>query len=147
MTDKEQLMQVMEVVVIVVGCTVVVLVVLLFVVLEIASRVGKSRALRTFVPVEAVVVSQKLIDDNTGDVTWYIPAIEYQYEVGGIIHRSKTIWSGTSPVQSVYHFSRKKAQHLLDQYPVGRTVQAFRDPADPTQAFLVRSHPFPHNLF
>jgi hypothetical protein len=140
-------MQVMEVVVIVVGCTVVVLVVLLFVVLEIASRVGKHRALQTFVPVEAVVVSQQMIKRDMADSTDYRPAIEYEYEVEGIIHRSTTIWSGTSPVQSVYHFSRQKAQHLLDQYPVGQTVQAFRDPVDPTQAFLVRNHPFPHNIF
>lgn len=134
----------MEVLVIVVGSTVVVLVVLLFVVIEIASRMGKRRALQTFVPVEAVVVSQLMIEDNTGDITGYKPAIEYEYEVDGTTHRSTTIWSGASPVQSDYHFSRQKAQHLLDQYPVGQTVPAFRDPADPTQAFLIRKHPLLH---
>ena len=137
-------MQVMEVVVIVLGSTVVVVVLLLFVVLEIASRVGKRRALQTFVPVEAVVVSQKLIERDNYDSRDYRPAIEYEYAVEGSLYRSTTIWSGTAGVRSYYHFSLKNAQHLLEQYPVGQTVPAFRDPADPTQAFLIRKHPFLH---
>ena len=109
-------------------------------VLGIASSRGKRQALRTFVPVQAVVVSQKMIQRNNADSTDYRPDIEYEYEVEGSIYRSTNLWSG-SGVQSIYHFSLKKAQHLLDQYPVGQTVRAFRDPADPTQAFLVSDHP------
>ena len=120
------------------------LVPLLVLVLGIASTLGKHRALRTFVPVEAVVVSAQIIVWNNFDSTDYRPAIEYEYEVEGSIYRSTTIWSGTG-VQSAYHFLRKtQVQDLLDQYPVGQTVPAFRDPGDPTQAFLIRKHPFLH---
>ena len=109
---------------------------LLLFVLGIAASRGKSQALRTFVPVEAVVVSQKMIQRNIPDSNPdYRPAIEYEYKVEGSIYRSTNLWSG-SGVQSIYHFSLKKAQRLLDQYPVGQTVPAFRDPADPTQALL-----------
>ena len=134
----------METIVIVLGCTVLFVVLLLLFVLGIASSLGNRRALQTFVPVEAVVVSQKLIVQHNYESTWYRPDIEYEYEVEGSIYRSTILWSGTSGVRTTYHFSLKKAQHLLDQYPVGQTVQAFRDPADPTQAFLIRKHPFLH---
>ena len=117
------------------------LVMLLFFVLGSASSLGKSRALQTFVPVDAVVVSQKIVERHNADSTDYRPDIEYEYAVEGRVYGSTIIWSGTSGVQSVYHFSLKKAQHLLDQFPVGQIVPAFRDLADPTQAFLLSDHP------
>lgn len=123
------------------------LVPLLFFVLGIAASLGKRRALRTFVPVEAVVVSHERNMPESEDSGYYRPAIEYEYEVEGRIYRSTNLWSGTVGVQSVYYFSLKKVQHLLDQYPVGQTVPAFRDPGDPTQAFLIRDHPFLHEHF
>ncbi len=73
--------------------------------------------------------------------TTYTPVVRYRYEVGGDVYRSERVFAMSSST------SRGKADALIAQYPVGRTVTVYYDPTDPGQAFLVRRWEFTPYLF
>lgn len=114
---------------------------LLILVAGVTATIQKRRALRTYVPVDAIVLSQEVVETRGDDATWYKPRIQYAYEVLGVRYRSTNIRSGSS---SEYAFSRKEAQRIADSYPVGGHIEAFHDPEAPASAFLIKRHPFLH---
>jgi hypothetical protein len=95
---------------------------------------SKHRAQQTYVPVDAVVVSQRLIEHSDT----YEPRVEYEFVLDGVTHKSSNVWAGPNESSSLW---LKDAQQILDQFPVGQKVQAFYDPDDPEQAFLLHTPP------
>jgi hypothetical protein len=93
---------------------------------------------RNYKLVEAVVVSKRIeggtvqVDDDPRPV--HGPLIEYEYEVGGETHRCHVVLSGGQEKRSNYRWAKR----LLNRYEVGQTVEAFYNPDDPSQAFLVK---------
>lgn len=50
----------------------------------------------------------------------YTPKVEYEYELSSVLYRSKNIIFGA------YEFSsRSSAQHIVNSYPVGKTVTVY----------------------
>lgn len=97
---------------------------------------SRHRAQQTYVLVDAVVVSHRLIESN-GD-GWYEPRVEYEFVVDGVTHTSSHVWAGPN---DSYAVSLKNANEVLDRFPIGQHVQSFYDPNDPEQAFLLRTPP------
>jgi hypothetical protein len=73
--------------------------------------------------------------------TTYSPVVRYRYEVGGNVYRSERVF----PLSATT--SMRAANELIAQYPVGRAVKVYHDPADPGKAFLVRRWEFAPYLF
>ncbi len=64
------------------------------------------------------------------EVTYYLAAIDYEYQVGGKSYRSNRIaYEGQNRNQTVA---------LLNRYPKGKSVEVFYDPDDPEEAVLER---------
>lgn len=100
---------------------------------------SKQRAQQTYIPVDAVVVSHRLIQRTTGDGgDTYEPRVKYEFVLDGVTHRSSNVWAGPNDGYSLW---QKDAQEILDQFPEGQQVQAFYDPTDPDQAFLLHKPP------
>jgi hypothetical protein len=95
---------------------------------------SRHRAQQTYLPVDAVVVSQRLIEHSET----YEPRVEYEFVLDGVTHKSSNVWAGPNDSSSLW---LKDAQQILDQFPVGQQVQAFYDPDDPEQAFLLHTPP------
>jgi hypothetical protein len=110
-----------------------------FMALWIADKVATRRALRASLPVDAVVLSKRVIERTDADeFTHYYPHVEYNFSVNGTEYTSSTIWSGGV---SEFEMSIKQVDKFLEEFPVGQTVQAFYDPDDPEKSFLIRKHP------
>ena len=92
----------------------------------------KHRAQTTYISVDAIIVSQRLIEHHDT----YEPRVESEFELDGVPHTSDNVWSGPD---DGYSLLLKDAQQILDQFPVGKKVQAFYDPHQPDQAFLLES--------
>jgi hypothetical protein len=114
-----------------------------FMALWIADKVSTYRAQRVSLPIEAIILSKRVIErTDAHNFTAYFPHIEYKYSINGTGYTSSTIWSGGV---SEFEFPLKQVEKLLDQFPTGQTVQAFYDPDDPEKSFLIRKHPAPGN--
>jgi hypothetical protein len=74
-------------------------------------------------------------DSSDSDTTWYVPLVQYEYEVGGQAYRGNRI--GFSEERQV---SREKAFQVLEAFPVGHPVTVFYDPAKPRDAILQRAN-------
>ena len=99
----------------------------------------KRRALRRFVPVDAVVLSKQAVEGTLfqEEGPTYKPAIHYEYQYDGTSHTSSNVWSGGSE----YFLGQAEVEKLLKRFPVGKTVAAYCDPDNPSQSFLLRQHP------
>jgi hypothetical protein len=73
--------------------------------------------------------------------TTYTPVVRYRYESRGSIYRSESVFPVSGSV------SKSRAYEVVNQFPVGRAVKVYYDPADPGQAFLVRRWEFWPYLF
>ena len=95
-------------------------------------------AQRRYRPVEAVILSKgfssKDIPDADDEIMRVVgPVIEYEYRVGGATYRSRGVTSGTEEMRS-----GRWAERLLARYEVGQNVEAYYNPEEPSQAFLVK---------
>ena len=95
--------------------------------------------IKAYVPVEARVLSSHVRSSGgfRGRASSaYLPVVIYAYDVGG--QRFET--------QDVFPIERtgqaRWAAAVAARYPVGATPTAYRDPAAPGRAFLVREHGF-----
>lgn len=84
-----------------------------------------------FDPVEARVLGSELTV-STGESTSYNPNIEYEYTVAGKTYTSESVYPGTDfDIQN-----KSTAESLVETYSEGDIVEAYYDPANPTDAFL-----------
>jgi hypothetical protein len=114
-----------------------------FMALWIADKVSTHRARRVSLPIEAIILSQRVIErTDAHNFTAYFPHVEYKYSINGTDYTSSTIWSGGV---SEFEFPLRQVEQLLEKFPTGQTVQAFCDPDDPEKSFLIRKHPAPGN--
>ena len=113
----------------------------LLLVLGVYGIVQSRRAERSFFPVEAVVLSKSISEDrgqaqeSPGPV--YGPVVEYRYQVGGATCTCNTVFSAGDVKRS-----RAWADKICDRYQVGQPVWAYYNPAEPSQAFLLRGGRF-----
>lgn len=107
----------------------------LFLVYTGAERIlTQRRALERYVPVEATVEDTDMsIRGREGPSQTYKPEITYEYEYDGESYRSKTVYPGGN------YDSRDEVgvRRLVDNHNVGDTVEAFVDPDDPENSYLV----------
>ena len=99
-----------------------------------ASRRAGSRFLR----VQAKVVSKELTEGYVGVKDGHLlpgfgPGIEYEYEVDGQVLRCNIVMSVGAEMRS----NRDWAERILRRHDVGQLVDAYYDPDNPSQAFLV----------
>lgn len=99
---------------------------------------SKHRAQQTYLPVDAVVLSHRLVEHRGDGGDTYEPRVEYEYVLDGVTHKSSNVWAGPNDSYSLWP---KEAQEILDQFPEGQQVEAFCDPGDPEQAFLLHTPP------
>lgn len=88
--------------------------------------------------VEGIINGSKIVeitrhDPDTGSVTNFKVDVSYSYDVGDVQYQGDTIQFG-----AMTHDRRSDAELELKNYPTGRTVQVFHDPAGPENAVLIR---------
>jgi hypothetical protein len=91
--------------------------------------------------IRAVITESEVQADSSGSGSGqsYRPRVRYRYEVQG-----ESITGETVSYVEWGSGDYGAAQALVEQYPVGREVDAFVDPEDPTQSVLVPGiHRFP----
>ncbi len=101
----------------------------------------QHQKITTFQPVPAEVQSAHVATirsrDSDGDMrTSYKPVVRYRYEVDGRRHTSETV---TVLDETMARFL---AQGIVDRYAEGGQVEAYVNPEDPTDAFLLREYTF-----
>lgn len=94
-----------------------------------------------YLPVRATVTSAEVQshtshDSDGGTSTSYSPEVRYAYEVSGRTYASRS----TLPLD--ISASRSWAKEIVGRYRPGRTAEAFYNPADPSDAFLVKQYSF-----
>lgn len=83
---------------------------------------------------KAWIIESRDTDEDGYTSTTYTPKWEYQYKVG-----SETFSSNQISFGGVTGYGRrKKAQEELDRFPVSSQVRAYYDPANPSDAVLIR---------
>lgn len=81
----------------------------------------------------AVIVVSAVGERKTGDIpTDYFHELVYEYQVEGKFYRAERIKRRENP-----HFKEEaKIAPAVEQWPVGKKVEAFVNPEDPTEAVL-----------
>ena len=79
-------------------------------------------------------VHGRVVDETVLTMRWqfgwaHSPAVRYEYEVGGEVHRAHTV-SYRGPI------FRRAAQRTLDRYRPGQRVTVYYDPRNPARAVL-----------
>lgn len=111
-----------------------------------SQALEQDRKIRTFQPVQAVVLSTDIVEhvsrNKNGSKSYsYEPVVSYQYEVQGLRHQSRTVL----PIKE--NSSHAWASGIVAKFPVGSKVQAYADPSNPGDAFLIRVHSYTPYLF
>jgi hypothetical protein len=88
---------------------------------------------RSWRPVEAVILSKELEVRSDPERDTFKPLIEYRYEVDGQTYTSKRY-----DITVISSSGRASKERILDRYEVGETVTAYYDPDDPAGAVLTR---------
>jgi hypothetical protein len=100
-----------------------------------------------FVPVIATVEGRWVESfsgkDDGKPYTAYRPAVSYSYEVGGRRYRSSFIIPSL-PLAAVEQSTPDEAvaRERVSRWQIGQTTTAYYDPANPADAYLVRSYAF-----
>ncbi|HLJ90231.1 MAG TPA: DUF3592 domain-containing protein [Candidatus Angelobacter sp.] len=71
------------------------------------------------------------VKEVSGDSITYKPDIQYEYNVNRSRHSAK-VWRFGAPLSS----SKSKIEEIVSQYPVGKDIEVFFNPQDPTDAIL-----------
>lgn len=91
----------------------------------------QHRRITTSQPVAATVLGQRVGRQVVKGIVQFAPVVEYEYEVAGKKYRSdKTMPSENFGPQ-------RWADAVLKTFPVGKKIQAFVDPRDPAESFLI----------
>jgi hypothetical protein len=88
----------------------------------------QRQEVRTFEPTEATVISSDVHgmgEDRELDVT-------YEYTVDGETYESSNVYPGAFDLNS-------NAEAVVADHPEGATVTAYYDPANPSNAFLIKT--------
>jgi Protein of unknown function (DUF3592) len=97
--------------------------------------VREYRRLAAWRPVHATVLASRVDDDHSdSDGNSYLPVVVYRYSVDDIVYTS----SRTLPVNESR--SGRWAHDVIARFRVGGTYTAWYNPANPEEAFIVRSH-------
>jgi len=111
----------------------------LLIVLNIRSK-KKSEASQGWPATTAKILKSEVrkergMEDEDGSANYYfVPHIEYEYEVGGSVYKGKKFSFGSHPSFS----QQAKAHTYLAQYPLEASVNVYYDPANPQEAVLER---------
>jgi hypothetical protein len=111
---------------------------LLFIAIAIAAAYGyghwKLRASRQWATTTGNVVESKAVWETVDENSRiFIPRVIYDYQVSGRPYRNDRIF--------VVSQGNSDAQATAAQFPMGRQVSVYYDPADPSQSALVRNAP------
>jgi len=90
--------------------------------------------------VKAIVLSHEIREESDaedGALPLYRPLIRYRYRVG----RDEHVCDAVLPMSRTVS-SRWRAQSYLDRYPINMECDAYYNPANPAEAFLIREYSF-----
>lgn len=97
---------------------------------------NQHQKIQIFQPIEATVVARNVIRKQLGSDIRYEPMVRYQFQVEGQSYISDTI--ATDKLQG----SLEWAKRFIAQFPVGKTIEAYCDPKDPSQSLLLKEYNF-----
>ncbi len=83
------------------------------------------------------VVSHKIAVKAGKGSSRHIPVILYSYRVDGTSYQSDRIAFDDLPNES---YNKEETQKIFEQYPPGKEVTVYYDPANPSQSVLQRRH-------
>jgi hypothetical protein len=87
--------------------------------------------------VESKAVGQR--EMNGGTV--YVPFIKYEYQVGGQNYENKKVRSGDAGGYVGIKHEETVQNNVTKEYPVGKEVQVYYNPANPAESALKRNNP------
>lgn len=93
----------------------------------------EQRRLSVFQPVTATVMSTRVEEHSSSNGSTYEPVVAYRYEVNG----REYVASGVTPLTESR--SGRWAYRVSAHYQAANNYTAFYDPANPAEAFLMRS--------
>jgi hypothetical protein len=96
----------------------------------------------TYTPISVEVESSRVTRGGSRRYRTYEPVIEYKFEKDGEWHRAKGLYPA-------YSKGRKSwAEGMVAKFPPGTTVQAYINPSNPKEAFLVPHYSsVPYSVF
>ena len=102
---------------------------------------SQHEKITTFEPVSATILSSSVkvvhgTDSKGRSTTSYVPAVRYEYRVDGRTYTSEEV---TPLGQSS---TRGWANSVVDRFPSGVQTQAYRNPSDPSDVFLLKEYSF-----
>src|SRR2546426_2377072 len=99
-----------------------------------SSHANQKRATRSFAPVVATVVESGVARRRRG--RGWLAKITYQYQVDGHTYVSSRISVAATSTSGLLRGvpSREGAAAAASEHPVGSTIDAYYDPADPSEA-------------
>ncbi len=102
---------------------------------------NQDRIIRTYRPVQVTVLSKKIESKTSTDSdghtsTSYKPVIHYRYEVDGAAYTCQQV----TPLDE--SSGQEWARALNDRFEIGKNYEAYYNPRNPAEAFLVRECTF-----
>lgn len=97
-----------------------------------AVRVARAT---NWVATPCTIVTSSIVSNGSGKDSSYYPDIAYTYQYDGGSYQS-------SAINFLNSSTKSSSTALVRTFPVGKTVQCFVNPADPTQAVLQRDYIF-----
>ena len=97
---------------------------------------NENRRLTTYRPVEATVLATRVEEHSDSDGSTYEPVVEYRYYVNDREYTASRV----TPLK----MSRSGgwASRVIAKYRTGATYMAYYDPANPSEAFIMRTRSF-----
>jgi len=96
----------------------------------------QHRKIVSYLPVEATVISSRVVVRRSSKSTSYAPAVVYRFTAKG------RDWQGRDVFPIGQSGSRSWAAGVAASYRAGRKTQAYYDPANPVNSFLIRHYSF-----
>ena len=93
----------------------------------------ENRRLTMYRPVEATVLGTRVEEHSDSDGSTYEPVVEYRYYVNDRPYTATRV----TPLEMSR--SGRWAHRVIGKYHTGSTYTAYYDPADPSEAFLMRT--------
>lgn len=97
---------------------------------------NEHRRLTTYRPVEATVLGTRVEEHSDSDGSTYEPVVEYRYYV------NDRPYTATRVTPLKMSRSGRWAHRIIANYRTGATYTAYYDPAEPSEAFLMRTRSF-----
>ena len=94
---------------------------------------NENRRLTTYRPVEATVLDTRVEEHSDSDGSTYEPVVTYRYYVNDRPYTASRV----TPLKMSR--SGRWAYRVIAKYHTGATYTAYYDPAEPSEAFLMRS--------